>query len=418
MRTIALIDVNNFYVSCERVFNPKLENKPVVVLSNNDGCAIARSNEAKEIGIKMGEPWFKLRDLAKQHNVIAQSSNYTLYADMSQRVMAILGGFSPDQEIYSIDECFLDFTSFKHQDLIQYGQQIKQTIKQWVGLPVCIGMGATKTLAKLANHIAKKNPAFKGVCNLNLMDQETSDTWLSHIKVGDVWGIGRRLAPKLNALGIRTALDLKQADPDRFRKLFSIVMEKTIRELNGTVCMDLDDMNEPKKEIMCSRSFGQRVTKLTELEEAVSSYVVRASEKLRSQGSVARSIYVYIRTSPHSDKKQYANGINIPLFQPSDNTLILNSTALLGLKTLFRKGFEYQKAGVMLCELCSKEVIQESLFSNTESNNQMKVMDAINERWKDKLRLGSEGIEQLWRMKSGNKSKSYTTDWNELIKVT
>lgn len=417
MRTFALIDVNNFYVSCERVFNPKLENKPVVVLSNNDGCAIARSNEAKDIGIKMGEPWFKLRDLAKQHNVIAQSSNYTLYADMSHRVMTILSTFSNDQEVYSIDECFLDFTSFKHQDLIRYGQQIKQIIKQWVGLPVCIGMGATKTLAKLANHIAKKNPAFKGVCNLNLMDQETSDTWLSHIKVGDVWGIGRRLAPKLNALGIRTALDLKQADPDRLRKLFSIVMEKTIRELNGTVCMDLDDMNEPKKEIMCSRSFGRRVTESTELEEAVSSYVVRAAEKLRGQGSVAKSIYVYIRTSPHNDKKQYANGINIPLFQPSDNTLILNNAALLGLKTLFRAGFEYQKAGVMLCELSSKEVIQESLFSNTESNNQMKVMDAINGRWKDKLRLGSEGVSQAWIMKSANKSRNYTTDWNELARA-
>ena len=417
MRTIALIDVNNFYVSCERIFNPKLENKPVVVLSNNDGCAISRSNEAKKVGIKMGEPWFKLRKLAKQYNVVAQSSNYTLYADMSSRVMTILSQFSPDQEVYSIDECFLDLTSFKHQDLIKFGQKIKQTIKQWIGLPVCIGMGSTKTLAKLANHIAKKHSVFHGVCNLNLMDQETADTWLSQINVKEVWGIGRQLAPKLNALGIQSVLDLKNADPTRMRQFFSVVVEKTIRELRGIVCIELEDMNEPKKEIMCSRSFGQRITELYELEEAVSSYVTRAAEKLRAQQSITAAVYVYIRTSPYDTKKQYVNEVNIPLFKPSDNTLQLNNAALLGLKYLYKKGYQYQKAGIMLCQLSSKHILQESLFSDTSPNNQMKVMDAINHRWKNKLKLGSAGINQKWKMKSGNKSKNYTTHWGELIQV-
>jgi DNA polymerase V len=417
MRTIALIDVNNFYVSCERIFNPKLENKPVVVLSNNDGCAISRSNEAKKVGIKMGEPWFKLRKLAKQYNVVAQSSNYTLYADMSSRVMTILSQYSPDQEVYSIDECFLDLTSFKHQDLIKFGQKIKQTIKQWIGLPVCIGMGSTKTLAKLANHIAKKHSVFHGVCNLNLMDQETADKWLSQINVKEVWGIGRQLAPKLNVLGIQSVLDLKNADPTKMRQLFSVVMEKTIRELRGIVCIELENMNVPKKEIICSRSFGQRITELYELEEAVSSYVTRAAEKLRAQQSIAAAVYVYIRTSPYGTKKQYVNEVNIPLFKPSDNTLQLNNAALLGLKYLYKKGYQYQKAGIMLCQLSSKHILQESLFSDTSPNNQMKVMDAINHRWKNKLKLGSAGINQKWKMKSGNKSKNYTTHWGELIQV-
>lgn len=417
MRSIALIDVNNFYVSCERVFNPKLENKPVIVLSNNDGCAISRSNEAKDLGIKMGSPWFQLKDIAKENNVIAQSSNYTLYADMSNRVMTILGGFSPDQEIYSIDECFLDLTSFKSTDLIQYGQTMRQRIKQWTGLPVCVGIGSTKTLSKLANHIAKKNPAFKGVCNFNNMDEDTLTTWLSHIKVGEVWGVGRKLAPKLNKLNIHSVLDLKEANPDRMRQLFSIVMEKTIQELNGVVCMELEDISEPKQQIMSSKSFGRRVKELYELGEAVTTYVTRACEKLRKQESKAGSIYVFIRTSPHSDKKQYANGINMPLFQPSDNSFVLNNVALLGLKNIYRKGYEYQKAGIMLCDLTSKHIVQETLFSDEPSNAQMKLLDAVNHRWKDKLKIGSSGIEQNWKMKSGFKSKKFTTNWKELLRA-
>ena len=415
MKSIAIIDVNNFYVSCERVFNPKLENKPIVVLSNNDGCAISRSNEAKALGIKMGTPWFKLKEFAKQENVTALSSNYTLYLDMSHRVMTLLSKFSPEQEIYSIDESFLDLTSFKSKDLIQYSQQIKTKIKQWTGLPVSIGIGSTKTLSKLANHIAKKNSSFKGVCNLNVMDHDTLETWMSHIPVNEVWGVGRSLAPKLNQLGIISVLDLKLADPDYIRQQFSIVLEKTVRELNGVMCMELKDIEEPNKEIMVSRSFGRRVKDKEELIEAITSYTSRAAERMRKQESVATSIYVYIRTSPHDDKKQYANGVNIPLFQPSDDSMVLTNAALLGLDYIYREGFDYQKAGVTLCHLASKHKMQGNLFNDTISHSRMKIMDTINQRWKGKLKLGSEGVRKEWEMKAQFKSRNYTTNWDQLI---
>ncbi len=415
MNSIAIIDVNNFYVSCERVFNPKLENKPVVVLSNNDGCAISRSNEAKALGIKMGTPWFKFKEFAKQENVTALSSNYTLYLDMSHRVMTLLSKFSPDQEVYSIDESFLDLTSFKSKDLIQYSQQIKTKIKQWTGLPVSIGIGSTKTLSKLANHIAKKNSSFKGVCNLNVMDQDTLETWMSHIPVNEVWGVGRSLALKLNQLGIISVLDLKLADPDYIRQQFSIVLEKTVRELNGLICMELKDIAEPNKEIMVSRSFGRRVKEKQKLIEAVTSYTSRAAERMRKQESVATSLYIYIRTSPHDDKKQYANGINIPLFQPTDDSMALTNAALLGLDYIYREGFDYQKAGVTLCNLTSKDKMQGNLFKDTIAHSRMKIMDTINQRWKGKLKLGSEGVTKEWEMKAQFKSRNYTTDWDQLM---
>ena len=397
------------------MFNPKLEDKPVVVLSNNDGCAISRSNEAKELGIKMGTPWFKLKEFAKQENVSALSSNYTLYLDMSHRVMTLLSKFSPDQEVYSVDESFLDLTSFKFKDLIKYGQQIKTKIKQWTGLPVSIGIGSTKTLSKLANHIAKKNPSFKGVCNLNVMDEDTLETWMSHFPVSDVWGVGRSLAPKLNQLGIISVLDLKHADPDYIRQQFSIILEKTVRELNGVMCIELKDIEEPNKEIIVSRSFGRRVRDKQELIEAVTSYTSRAAERMRKQESVATSLYIYIRTSPHDDKKQYANGVNIPLFQPSDDTMVLTNAALLGLDYIYRDGFDYQKTGITLCNLTSKHKMQGNLFSDTISNSRMRVMDTINQRWKGKLKLGSEGITKEWEMKAQFKSRNYTTNWNQLI---
>ncbi len=418
MRSIALIDVNNFYVSCERVFNPKLEGKPVVVLSNNDGCAISRSNEAKALGIKMGAPWFKIKPYAKQENITALSSNYELYNDMSNRVMNLLSKYSPDQEIYSIDESFLDLTSFKKQDLIKYAQKMKTEIKKGLGLPVCVGIGSTKTLSKLANHIAKTNISFNGVCNLNVMDEETKDTWFAHINVGEVWGVGRKLAPQLNAIGIFTALDLKQASPDRLRALFSIVMEKTVRELNGIVCIELEDVKAPNKQILHSRSFGKRVTELYELEEALTSFTTRACEKLRKQESVTNSVYVFIRTSPHNNRKQYANGIHVPLLQPSDNTFVINNAALIGLKSIFRNGYDYQKAGVMLCELSPKHLVQETLFTDVMGKSQMKVIDSINAKMgRDTIKLSSAGTKQDWKMKSQFKSQNYTTRWNELLTV-
>ena len=256
MRSIALIDVNNFYVSCERVFNPTLNNKPVVVLSNNDGCAVARSNEVKALGVSMGAPWFKLKKLAKQHNIIALSSNYALYADMSNRVMSILREFSPEQEVYSIDESFLDLTHFQHKNHSQYALQMRKRILKWTGLPVCVGIGSTKTLAKLANHCAKKRPQYKGVCDFNAIAPKDLEIILHSIDVGEVWGVGRKLAPKLNALGINSVLDLKQANADRLRRQFSVVMQKTIHELKGIVCIELEDIAPPKKQILNSRSFG------------------------------------------------------------------------------------------------------------------------------------------------------------------
>ncbi|MEQ1815537.1 MAG: Y-family DNA polymerase [Nitrosomonas sp.] len=367
-RSIALIDVNNFYVSCERVFNPKLEDKPVVVLSNNDGCAVARSNEVKALGVKMGQPWFQLKDLAKKHGIIAYSSNYTLYADMSNRVMSILAVFSPNQEIYSIDECFLDLTGFIKQNQILYGQHIRQRIKQWTGLPVCVGIGSTKTLAKLANHIAKKNPEFNGVCDLNAMSLWQQDEWFRKIEVGEIWGIGRRLAPKLQEIGIKTVLDLKTASPSQLRARFSVVMEKTIREINGTACIELEEINSPKKQIVSSRSFGMPVSDLASIEESVSLYISRAAEKLRRQQSYAGAVHVSIRTSPFNEKDPYyANSMTISLPRQTDDTRLLTRVALWGLRRIYRRGYQYQKAGVMLSELVSRQYRQLDLFGSVSA---------------------------------------------------
>lgn len=419
-RSIALIDVNNFYVSCERVFNPSLEGKPMVVLSNNDGCAIARSNEAKALGVKMGEPWFKLKDLARRHGIIAYSSNYALYADMSNRVMEILRGFSPQQEVYSIDECFLDLTGFERRDLTDYGLEIRSRIKQWVGLPVCVGIGASKTLAKLANHIAKKNPEFNGVCDSNAMTEQEWNDWLARIEVGEVWGIGRKLAPQLNAMGIQSVLDLKRADTATIRSRFSVVLEKTIRELNGTVCIDLEEAPPPKQQIVSSRSFGMPVTDLQSLAESVTLYMSRAAEKLRRQQSCAGSVHVFIRTSPFKpDEPYYANSLTIPLPSPIDDTVKLVRAVLWGLRRIYKPGYRYQKAGVMLSELVPLDQCQGDLFAQTPQTTRsarlMAAMDSINRSMgRQTVKLAAEGFRQPWKMKQGNRSPGYTTRWEEL----
>jgi len=423
-RAIALVDCNNFYVSCERVFNPQLEGRPVVVLSNNDGCAVARSNEVKALGVKMGQPWFQLKDLAKEHGIVAHSSNYALYADMSNRVMSILSTFSPQQEVYSIDECFLDFTGLQTQNLTLYGQQIRQQVKQWTGLPVCIGIGSTKTLAKLANHIAKKNPEWNGVCDLNSLLPQQQEDWFSQIAAGEVWGIGRRLAPKLYDRGIKTVLDLKRASPSQIRSSFSVVMEKIIREINGTPCIELEEITPVKKQIVSSRSFGIPVSDLASLEESVSLYISRAAEKLRRQQSYAGSVYITIRTSLFNEKERYyANGLTISLPTPTDDTMRLTKVALWGLRKIYRGGYRYQKAGVMLSELVSANHRQADLFGSitteSKSSQLMAVIDQINARMgKSTLKLASEGFRQPWKMKQGNRSPSYTTRWDELICVT
>jgi DNA polymerase V len=419
-RSIALIDVNNFYVSCERVFNPKLAGKPVVVLSNNDGCAVARSNEVKALGVAMGAPWFKLKDLAKQHGIIGLSSNYALYADMSNRVMSILREYSPDQEVYSIDESFLDLTGFQSRDLIRYGQHMRQRIMRWTGLPVCVGIGATKTLAKLANHCAKKQAVFNSVCNFNTMSETELSNTLIKVEVGSVWGVGRKLAPKLQALGISTVLDLKNANPERMRQQFSVVMEKTIRELNGTVCMELEDVSHAKKQIISSRSFGQSVSDYNSLAQSITLYMSTAAEKLRKQHSYAGSVHVYIRTSPFKpDDPFYSNGITIPVLSPTDDTRRLVNVALVALKKIYKPNYNYAKAGVMLSEIVSIDGVQTDLFSTSQASPKssalMSAMDSINHKMgKESIKLASEGFTRPWKMKQGNKSPSYTTKWGEI----
>lgn len=422
-RSIALIDVNNFYVSCERVFNPKLKNKPVVVLSNNDGCAVARSNEVKALGIGMGAPWFKFKDLAKQHGIVAYSSNYALYADMSNRVMSILRQFSPDQEIYSIDESFLDLTGFQHRNLLEYGQQMRQRVLQWTGLPVSVGIASTKTLAKLANHCAKKRAEFNGVCDFNCMSPQTLNTLLGQIAVGEIWGVGRKLAPQLESLGFKTVLDLKLANPETLRQKFSVVMEKTIRELNGVVCIELEEVAPVKQQIVSSRSFGKPVEDLESLSESVSLYMTRAAEKLRKQASYAGALHVYIRTSPFKlDQPFYSNGYTVALPSPTDDTRQLVSVALWVLKRLYRSGYQYAKAGVMLSELVPVQGCQTDLFarpiSNPRTANLMLAMDSINKKMgRESIKLASEGFKRPWKMKQENKSQNYTTHWDEVLLV-
>ena len=422
-RHIALVDVNNFYVSCERVFNPKLNGKPIVVLSNNDGCAVARSNEVKALGVSMGAPWFKMKALAKQHGIIALSSNYALYADMSNRVMSILREFSPDQEVYSIDESFLDLTGFQSHDLMSYGQQMRKRILQWTGLPVCVGIGASKTLAKLANHCAKKRPVFKNVCNFNAMSHDALDQLLSEISVSEIWGVGRKLAPKLESLGFKSVYDLKYANQKIMRREFSVVMEKTIRELNGDVCIELEEAPPAKQQILSSRSFGQPVRDYNSLAESISLYISRAAEKLRRQQSVAGSVYVYIRTSPFKpDEPYYSKGMTVSLPSPISDTRQLANAALWALKQLYQPDYNYAKAGVMLSELQSMHQVQMDMFSknaiSTKSIALMQAMDSINHKMgKDAIKLASEGFNKPWKMRQENKSPSYTTHWQHIIKA-
>ena len=422
-RSIALIDVNNFYVSCERVFNPKLVGKPVVVLSNNDGCAVARSNEVKALGVGMGAPWFKFKDLAKQHGIIALSSNYALYADMSNRVMSILRQYSPDQEVYSIDESFLDLTGFQSRDLIKYGQHMRKRIFKWTGLPVCVGIGSTKTLSKLANHCAKKRPVFNSVCNFNTMSPKELDDLLGQVDVGEIWGVGRKLAPKLQSLGFHTVLDLKLANPERLRQQFSVVMEKTIRELNGTVCIELEEISPPKKQIISSRSFGFPVRDSNSLAESITRYMSRAAEKLRRQQSFAGSVYVYIRTSPFKpDDPFYSNGMTIPLSSPTDDTRQLVNVVLWGLKQIYKPNYNYAKAGVMLSEIVTIKGVQTDLFSQSQASPKssalMTAMDGINRKMgKESIKLASEGFTKPWKMKQENKSPSYTTLWEDIPSI-
>lgn len=420
--SFALIDGNNFYVSCERIFNPKLEGRPVVVLSNNDGCAVARSAEVKALGVKMGAPWFKLRDLAKRHDILALSSNYTLYASMSDRMMNMLAEFSPHQEIYSIDECFLGMEGFTQYNLLDYGQRIRLQVRQWIGIPVCVGFGATKTLAKLANHCAKKGYAgIEGVCDLGALREVEINTLLGRIDVGEVWGVGRRITERLEKMGIRTVRDLRDSDPALMRREFSVVLERTIRELRGVSCLALEEVTPNKQQIMSSRSFGEYVYALPDLEEAVASYIARAAQKLRRQGSVTEAVQVFIRTNPHSAKQaQYQQAITVPLTEATADNVRLTRAALWGLKRIYRPGFAYQKAGVMLMELRDESQTQARLFSTVAPTRPplMNVLDNANERWgRGTLRLAAEGMKKPWQMRREHVTPAYTTRWDELPRV-
>jgi len=418
----ALVDVNNFYVSCERVFQPQFEQVPMVVLSNNDGCAVARSAEVKALGVKMGTPWFKMKALAKEHGILALSSNYTLYGDMSNRATAVLRDFSPDIEVYSVDESFLRVESVAHLygGVTAMGQQIRQRVKQWTGLPVCVGCGPTKTLAKIANHLAKKNPEFEGVCDLHAIPRPERLQWMSQLEVGEVWGVGKRIAKRLNAMGVETVLDLRNISIKEIRAQFGVVMERTCNELRGISCLELEDVAPAKQQIMSSRSFGSPVTTLAELREAVASYVSRAAEKLRAQGSVAAAVQVYIQTNRFKESDlQYSEGLLVPLPDPTDDTRLLTSAATLGLGLIFKPGYQYKKAGIMLTLISDKAKRQQTLFDDplqrAQSAKLMAAMDAINAEFgRDTVRTGANGTEKRWAMRSENRSPRFTTRWDEL----
>lgn len=419
--SIALIDCNNFFVSCERVFNPRLEGKPVVVLSNNDGCVVARSNEVKALGVGMAVPWFQIRALAEKHNIVALSSNYALYADMSNRVMSILSTFSPAQEVYSIDECFLDLSGFEHLGLARYAQTMRHRIRRLLGLPVCVGIATSKTLAKLANHVAKKRAAFDSVCDFGALECGELDRLLGEIEVGEIWGVGRRLAPRLADIGIRTVLDLKRASPARIRQRFSIVLERTVEELNGVPRLSLEELAAPNQQIISSRSFGMPVLGLAELQQAVQSYTMRAAQKLRRQHALAGAIHVFIRTNPFKENApQYSQGITVPLASPTSDSIALSHGALQGLKTIYQAGFAYTKAGVVLSELIPANRRALTLFDDpaqlARSAGLMQALDRINQAFgQGTIKLAGEGLAPSWRTKSDSKSPGYTTRLSDVV---
>lgn len=420
----ALVDGNNFYVSCERVFRPKLEGRPVVVLSNNDGCCVARSDEAKALGIQMAQPHFEVRDLLQRNNGVALSSNYTLYADMSRRMMSVIARYSPEQEIYSIDESFLRFTGFNHWDLTQHGAKMRHEVRQWTGIPVGVGIGPTKTLAKLANRLSKRHPDFKaiGVCNLQDVEPWNLIRYLAEIEVEGVWGIGPRWGQRLRELGIQSALDLKLANPELMQSRFSVVMERTIRELNGVHCIPLDEAPPPKKQIVSSRSFGKPVTQLQDLMEAVATYAARAGEKLRGEGQAAGAIQVFLATNTFiPGEPQYHPALLIRFSRPTQDTGRLIQAARQAARGIFKRGFRYKKAGVMLMDFVPAGVSQGDLFfPETQAPSErrsrlMTTMDAVNyEMGKGTLRLAAEGVGQTWKMRRGNLTPSYTTQWDTL----
>ncbi len=421
MPVFALVDCNNFYASCEKLFRPDLKDTPVVVLSNNDGCVVARSREAKLLGIKMSVPVFQIKAEMQRHGILAFSSNYALYADLSSRVMRTLEEMAPRVEVYSIDEAFLDLTGIESAiSLVEFGQQVRERIGHWIGITVCVGIAPTKTLAKLANHAAKKYPATQGVVDLTNPDRQRR--LLALVPVDDVWGVGRRLSKRLNALGIATALDLANASPRALRDQFSVVLERTIRELNGESCIELEEIPPTKKQIVCSRSFGAKVTHFELLREAVCEYATRATEKLRKEQQQAKVLTVFIRTSPFKDNEpQYSNSASGELLIPSCDTRDFIELANHLLKRIWKDGFRYAKAGVMLSDFYDPGMFQPGLFDDvsTRSNSQqlMSVLDTINQSGAGKVFFAGQGTKKDWSMKREYLSPAYTTRWDQLPRV-
>jgi len=420
-KIIGLIDCNNFYVSCERVFNPRLRGRPVVVLSNNDGCVVARSEEAKALSIPMGAPAFQHQALFNQHKVETLSSNYTLYSDMSQRVMSILSRFTPELELYSIDEAFLDLSGFTNFNLTEYAKEIKATVYKWTGIPISIGIGPTKTLAKLANKLAKKNKMCGGV--FDITDHPRIDDFLSSVKVEDVWGVGRQYTKLLNRNWISTALDLKNAPDIWIKKNMSIVGLRTVWELRGISCIELEDLSEPNKQSIRSRSFGKPVQTLQELKEAVTFHATRAAEKLREQKSVTFFISAFIETNRfRTEEPQYSNSAGCYLPEPTAYTPLLIKNALACLERIYREGFKFIRAGVVLMDIVPEDQIQLNLFVPSrpleKDKSMMKAVDRINVKWgSNSIKYASSGLEQPWRMKRAKLSPRYTTHWDEMLVV-
>lgn len=414
----ALVDCNSFYASCERVFRPDLAKVPIVVLSNNDGCVIARSYDAKPF-VKMGEPYFQIKHKLKQHGIVAFSSNYALYGDMSERVITLIESMVPAVEVYSIDEAFADLAGMA--DLDQLGRRIRAQVLRCTGIPVGVGIAGTKTLAKLANYTAKRLQVQTGGV-VNICDPFKRDWVLRNTAVSEVWGVGRRMNAHFEGMGIKTAMDLAKAEPWMLRKKFSVVVEKTARELAGTPCLELDEPDPPKQEICCSRMFGKRLQELPPIKEAVATYMMRASEKLRAQGSVCKKIRVSIRTGMFNpDEAKYANGVIIDLPYPTDDVRVLTKAAVAALERVFRPGFKYSKAEVLLMGLCQRGEYTDDLFAAVqpaEANRVMAVLDEINSRWgRGTLRTATVPSEPGWGMRREMMSQSFTTRLDQLWQV-
>jgi DNA polymerase V len=413
----ALADANNFYVSCERVFQPALEGRPVVVLSNNDGCIIARSDEAKALGFAMGDPYHLNREKLAAHNVAVFSSNYALYGDMSRRVMDTLGTFTPEIELYSIDEAFLNLAGFERRGLAEYARQIRGTVKRDTGIPVSIGIGPTKTLAKIANYLAKAQPDAGGVFDLTKVDVDHA---LASIEVREVWGVGPRWAKWLEDQGITTALDLKRADPKAIRRKMTVVGERLVYELNGRPYLPLELMVPPRQGLTVSRSFGQTLTTLQPIKDALVSFVGRAGEKLRRQQLMAGQVMVFVTTNQFSTSRPfYANSATVRLPSPTDFTPDLVEAAVQLLERLYRPGFHYQKCGVMLLDLSPVTQVQADLFDSRDRARQERLVHALDTLNTDygarTVRVGNvEGKRSAWAMRQAFRSPRYTTRWREL----